>query len=84
MRKWFISKWCAVITDTGADVYPNYEGINLEDYPERFRLLDDDKKVYAYGIAMKGIRFQPLDCYRELYGCTEIQYYAQQGEWKTL
>lgn len=46
--KWNITKWCKSITDSGED---EYTGRDVEGCDRRFRLLDDDGVVYAYGKA---------------------------------
>ena len=86
-----ITKWCKSITDDGKDLYT---GNNLEtDNVIKFRLLDDDGIVYAYGIMDKDRfendedveGFEPLDRYMYEYGCTEIQYMNEEtGEYETL
>lgn len=68
--KWNITKWCKSITDSGED---EYTGRDVEGCDRRFRLLDDDGEVYAYGKASKET-FEPLNAYKYVYGCTEIQY----------
>lgn len=53
----------------------------------KFRLLDDDKIVYFIGFSddcTSEKAFDPLDMYGEAYGCTEIQYLNQEGQWETL
>ena len=47
-RSWNITKWCKSITDSGKD---EYTGRDTKGMTERFRLLDDDGTVYAYGKA---------------------------------
>lgn len=86
-----ITKWCKSITDDGKDLYT---GRKLDtDNVIRFRLLDDDGTVYAYGIMdyerflydenVEG--FEPLDKYMYSYGCTEIQYKNKEtGKYETL
>lgn len=86
-----ITKWCKSITDDGKDLYT---GNKLEtDNVVKFRLLDDDGIVYAYGIMDKDRfendedveGFEPLDRYMYEYGCTEIQYKNEKtGEYETL
>lgn len=69
-----ITKWCKSITDDGKDKIVCEKPKEL-DY--KFRLLDDDKIVYAYGYADScddEKAFGPLDYYQSLYGVTEIQY----------
>lgn len=68
--KWNITKWCKTITDSEKD---EYTGRDVSGCPFKFRLLDDDREVYAYGKASEET-FAPLDAYKYVYGCTEIQY----------
>jgi hypothetical protein len=70
-KDWNITKWCKSITDSGKDEYTNR---NTDGMTQKFRLLDDDGVVYAYGMAKDDIDFEPLDYYMYAYGCTEIQY----------
>lgn len=89
-----ITKWCKSITDNHLDVYthrlPRMKEKLIEKYGSvpvlyRFRLLDDDGIVYAYGIGTDGSSFAPLDRYMYDYGCTEIQYKNQKtGKYETL
>jgi hypothetical protein len=80
-----ITKWCKSITDDGKDkiICKKPEGLNF-----KFRLLDDDGIIYAYGYADScddEKAFQPLDRYMPDYGCTEIQYKNPiSGKWETL
>jgi len=77
-----IIKWCAAITDSGKD-----ETIakKPKDMDHKFRLLDDDKVIYAYGYSNNDSSFAPLDRYQPDYGCTEIQYKnPKTGEYETL
>ena len=86
-----ITKWCKSITENGKDLYTKNK---LEtDNVVKFRLLDDDGIVYAYGIMdrdrfendedVEG--FEPLYRYMYEYGCTEIQYKNEEiGEYETL
>lgn len=48
----------------------------------KFRLLDDDGKVYFVGM-MSAYSFAPLDNFGAGYGCTELQYW-EDGHWTTL
>lgn len=81
-RSWNITKWCKNITDSGKD---EYTGRDTKGMTERFRLLDDDDIIYAYGKAKEGVDFEPLDYYMYKYGCTEIQYKNKEtGEYETL
>ena len=81
MNKLFtITKWRKAITDDGKDLYTGRK-LDTENIV-RFRLLDDDGIIYAYGIMDKDRLdhdenvdgFEPLDKYMYAYGCTEIQY----------
>lgn len=79
--KWNITKWCKGITDSGKD---EYTGRDVSKCPYRFRLLDDDGEIYAYGKA-DNKTFDPLDAYMYSYGCTEIQYKNHEtGIYETL
>lgn len=81
-RSWNITKWCKSIADSEKD---EYTGKDTKGMTERFRLLDDDGTVYAYGKAKEGVDFEPLDYYMYEYGCTEIQYKNKEiGEYETL
>ena len=72
---WIITKWSKNITDSGKDEYKKYTDIgNKEELIHKFRLLDDDGTVYAYGLSADEESFGPLDYYGPEYGCTEIQY----------
>lgn len=81
-----ITKWCKSITDSHKDVYTNrlphmkQRLLETRGYvPElfKFRLLDDDGYIYAYGYSTSDSSFAPLDRYMPDYGCTEIQYMNQ-------
>lgn len=77
-----ITKWTRHITDDGKDkvVRPKPEHMD-----HKFRLLDDDKVIYAYGYTTNPDSFAPLDRYQDAYGCVEIQYYNPvKKEWETL
>ena len=50
----------------------------------RFRLLDDDGEVYLYGFSDCDSSFAPLDWSMNLWGCTEIQYRDEKGQYQTL
>jgi len=56
---------------------------NAADYPEAFQLLDDDGVLYFLGVATEQ-DFEPLDWARERFGCTEIRYRDEDGEWVRL
>lgn len=80
--KWNITKWCKSITDSGKD---KYTGLDVTGCPYRFRLLDGDGVVYAYGKSSSDSSFVPLDTYMYVYGCTEIQYKnPKTGMYETL
>lgn len=76
-----ITKWTKHITDDGKDkvVCPKPKGLD-----HKFRLLDDDGVIYAYGYSNNDSSFAPLDCYEGAYGCTEIQYRNKEGVYETL
>ena len=81
---WVITKWCKSITDSEKDEYVNKE-IDKKHMVHRFRLLDDDGIVYAYGVSDDDSSFSPLDYYSPLYGVTDIQYRNKEtGEYETL
>jgi len=76
-----ITKWCKSITDSGKDetIAKKPKDLNF-----KFRLLDDDGNIYAYGYSDKE-SFSPLDYYQPLYGCVTIQYKNQlTGNYETL
>ena len=51
----------------------------------KFRLLDDDGIVYAYGISSDDSSFSPLDKYSDWYGVTMIEYKNPETlEWELL
>lgn len=51
----------------------------------RFRLLDDDGVIYAYGCSADNSSFAPLDWAESVWGCTCIEYYdLETGEWEPL
>lgn len=78
-----ITKWTKQISDSGFDEVIAEKPADM-DY--KFRLLDDDGIVYAYGYSMTNDddeAFYPLDQYAGDYGCTEIQY-NNMGKWETL
>lgn len=89
-----ITKWTKAITDSGKDEYtkrlPKMREKLIAEcgaVPElfRFRLLDDDGEVYAYGVSTDNSSFSPLDRYMYDYGCTEIQYKDKlTGQYETL
>lgn len=80
---WVITKWCKSITGDGKDWYVNKD-IDKKNMPHRFRLLDDDGAVYAYGVSDDSNSFAPLNYYMASYGCTEIQYRNKDGKYETL
>lgn len=78
-----ITKWTRHVTDSEKDEYTkrlarmkavlmDRDGAVPPLY--RFRLLDDDGIVYAYGVTTVPDSFDPLDKYMYAYGVTEIQY----------
>jgi len=80
-----ITKWCKSITDSGKD---EYTGKAHENMPYKFRLLDDDGIIYAYGYSKTNDdekAFAPLDEYEGAYGCTSIEYKnPETGEYEQL
>ena len=70
--KYCITKWCKSITDDGKDKYINKD-VDKSNMKYKFRILDDDKIVYGYGVSEKK-SFRPLDRYMYSLGVTEIQY----------
>ena len=80
-----ITKWCAAITDSGKDETIAKKPKELN---HKFRLLDDDGNIYAYGYSDDSDSeeaFAPLDYYQGYYGCTEIQYKnPETGIYETL
>lgn len=82
-QNWIITKWCKSITDSGKDEYVNKDK-KKKHMIYKFRLLDDDGVIYAYGVS-DSYSFSPLSCHRELLGTTEIQYKNKDtGEYETL
>lgn len=74
-RNWVITKWCKIITDSGKDEYKDNSHVeNLAQLTNKFRLLDDDGNVYAYGLSKSDSSFAPLDAYQNDYGCVWIEY----------
>ncbi len=78
--KYTITKWCKAITDSGKDETVRSKPKELN---HKFRLLDDDGCVYAYGYCSNNYSFAPLDRYEGDYGCTDIQY-LENGKWESL
>ena len=77
-----IVKWCKAITDSGKDETIAKKPKRLD---FKFRLLDDDGEIYAYGYSDNDSSFAPLDRYQPDYGCTEIQYKnPKTGVYETL
>lgn len=78
-RDWVITKFCKVITEDKKDIYTKRK-LNTENVI-KFRLLDDDKIVYMYGIMDANWfyndeyaeDFEPLYYYMGIYGVTEMQ-----------
>lgn len=90
-----ITKWCKSITDSGRDEYTGRQAPMIKHYTEkygekpdalhRFRLLDADEIIYAYGVSTEPDSFAPLDYYMPAYGCVEIQYKdPKTGKYETL
>ena len=83
-KNWVITKWCKTITDDGKDWYINKD-VKKDHMIHRFRLLDDDGIVYAYGVSDDDNSFSPLDYYAPIYGVAEIQYKNKTtGNYETL
>ena len=95
--RYCITKWCKSITDSGKDEYTgraeNLKKNCLEQYGEipplyKFRLLDDDGTIMAYGLSTDcdtEAAFAPLDRYEGAYGCTCIEYKnTETGKWEEL
>ena len=77
-----ITKWTKHVTDNKQDMVVCEKPKDLN---EKFRLLDDDGLIYAYGYSNNSSSFAPLDRYQGDYGCTEIQYKnPKTGEYETL
>ena len=80
-----VTRWTKHITDSGEDIAVCEKPKELN---HKFRLLDDDNLVYAYGYSSScddDEAFEPLDYYSDSYGVTEIQYKNKEtGEWETL
>jgi hypothetical protein len=80
-----ITKWCKSITDDDKDHYTHKDTKGM---PHKFRLLDDDGIIYAYGQCSScddDDAFDPLDTTGVDYGCTEIQYKnPETKKWETL
>ena len=73
-KTWIITKWTKEITDSGKDETINKKPDNMDC---KFRLLDGDGNIYAYGYSMVDDdenAFEPLDYYENDYGVVEIQY----------
>ena len=88
-----ITKWCKSITDSGVDEYTHREKKMKDKLKElygevpalhKFRLLDDDGTVYAYGLSTDDSSFSPLDKYEPMYGCVSIEYKNERGEYEEL
>lgn len=83
-KNWVITKWCKSITDDGKDWYVNKD-VDKKHMIHKFRLLDDDGTVYAYGVSDDDSSFNPVDYYEGSYGCVVIQYKNKvTGEYETL
>ena len=89
-----ITKWCKTITDDHTDHYthrlPHMKQRLLNETGSvptlyKFRLLDSDGEIYAYGVGTDDSSFAPLDRYAPDYGCTEIQWKnPATGKYETL
>lgn len=89
-----ITKWTKNITDSGKDEYtghlPKMKKRLMEkkgEIPElhKFRLLDADGEICAYGVSTNSNSFAPLDYYMHEYGCIDIQYRnPKTGKYETL
>ena len=92
-----ITKWCKAITDDGKDHYTGraeklkakyFEKYGEKPHLYKFRLLDDDRIVYGYGLSTDNCTehaFAPLDYYEPEYGCVSIEYKNEEtGEWEEL
>jgi hypothetical protein len=78
-----ITAWTPEFTDDG-----NWKTIPFKTKTpvKRFRLLDDDRVVGAYGYSSdweSELAFEPLDIYGPHYGFTEIQYLINR-KWVTI
>lgn len=72
-----ITKWTKHVTDSGKD---EYTGRKLDaENTYKFRILDDDGFVYAYGLSDEYFDPEPLDAYMDAYGVTDIQYKTSKG-----
>lgn len=84
-KPYVITMWTRHITDSGKD--EKTKACHTA-YPYKFRLLDDDGVIYAYGYSKTNDdeeAFLPLDDYQGAYGVTEIQYRdPKTKEWETL
>ena len=75
-----ITKWTKHVTDSGKDEFTGRESkfrakAKVNDKPIfRFRLLDDDGVIYAYGLSTNDSSFSPMEKYGDMYGITDIQY----------
>ena len=92
-----ITKWCKAITDDGKDHYTGraetlkkayFEKYGKQPEVFKFRLLDDDGIIYAYGLSTDNCTehaFAPLDRYEGDYGCVSIEYKnPDTGAWEEL
>lgn len=53
----------------------------------KFRLYDDDGELMFSGLSndrVSLVAFEPLDYAQDRYGCTEIHYLQDNGEWEQL
>lgn len=69
MSKFIITEW--VIKPFDYEFTTKTE--KLADLNYKFRILDDDNNVYAYGYSESVNSLQPLR-YCKKYGCTKIEY----------
>lgn len=75
MENFVITLWTKHITDSGKN---ERTGANHKEFPYKFRLLDDDGIVYAYGYCKTNDdedAFNPLDYYMYDYGVVSIEYW---------
>lgn len=80
-----ITMWTKAVTDSGKDEKTH---ACHTAYPYKFRLLDDDGVIYAYGYSKTNNdenAFLPLDYYAGAYGVTMIEYRnPKTKEWEML
>lgn len=82
-----VTKWTKFITDDEKDKNIKLK-VDPSLVPYKFRLLDDDEIIYAYGYSSSDDdenAFAPLDAYASAYGVTVIQYMnPKTGKYETL